>query len=185
MRRAGREDIDVVLAMHAEASEWLSSKGKDQWQPDAVGKKTKDRVRKSIEKTVTDKTCWLAYINNEVVGTITVDSSADPEFWVEADDPADAVYVHRMIVRREDSGQRIGKVLLALADQLARNAGRHWVRLDAWSTNEQLHKYYERMGFGNFRTLRCSHRGSGALFQRAVPELALNATFRTAESLNW
>jgi GNAT superfamily N-acetyltransferase len=146
--------------------------GSDQWQPDAIGNRTRDRVRKNVERNVAEGTCWLACMGDEVVGTITVDSYADPEFWNESDDPTNAVYVHRMIVRRSDSGRGIGRVLLSVAEHLARQAGRRWVRLDAWSTNERLHDYYRRMGFEHIRTLRYSHRGSGALFQREVPEVA-------------
>ncbi len=173
MRRATRDDITTVLELHEEASGWLASMGTDQWQPNAAGKRTRDSVRARIEQNIAEGTCWLACIGQEVVGTITVDSYADPEFWAEDDNPRDAVYVHRMIVRRRESGRGIGRVLLSVAEHLARQAGRRWVRLDAWSTNKRLHEYYRRLGFEHVRTLRYSHRGSGALFQRAVPELAV------------
>lgn len=173
LRRATPSDIDTVLSMHAEASTWLASMGIDQWQPNAIGNRTRNRVRESVERNVAEGTCWLACMGDEVVGTVTVDSFADPEFWTEDDDPGDAVYVHRMIVRRSFSGRGIGRVLLSVTEHLARQAGRRWVRLDAWSTNERLHDYYRRMGFEQVRTLRYSHRGSGALFQRAVPEMAI------------
>ena len=173
MRRALPEDVDTVLGLHAEASGWLASKGIDQWQPTAAGNRTRDKVRESVERNVAEGTCWLAYVGDEIVGTVTVDSYADPEFWKAEDEPGSAVYVHRMIVRRSSAGRGIGRVFLSVAEHLARQAGRRWVRLDAWSTNERLHEYYRHMGFDQVRTLRYSHRGSGALFQRAVPESAV------------
>jgi ribosomal protein S18 acetylase RimI-like enzyme len=168
---ATSEDIDAVAKLHAEAASWLASKGSDQWQATAVGRKTPDRVRRSIAKHVAAQECWVALDGDEVVGTITIDSYADPEFWTEDDEPHDALYVHRMIVKRERAGEGIGDALLGLANVLAAKAGRRWVRLDAWSTNEDLHAYYRRAGFQHVRTLRYAHRGSGALFQRAVPQV--------------
>ncbi|MBW6436715.1 GNAT family N-acetyltransferase [Actinoplanes hulinensis] len=170
IKRATADDVETVLSLHAEASAWLAAKGTDQWQPDAVGRKTRDKVKNSIAKNVASGTCWLACEGSTVVGTISVDSFADPEFWKDEDNPGDAVYVHRMIVRRDHAGRGIGKVLLRLAEEVARNSGRHWVRLDAWSTNEGLHGYYRSIGFQNVRTLRFNHRGSGALFQKPVEE---------------
>jgi ribosomal protein S18 acetylase RimI-like enzyme len=101
---------------------------------------------------------------------VTIDTFADPEFWTKDDNPDDAVYVHRMIVQRAFGGRGLGKVMLLFAETIASRAGRHWVRLDAWSTNSSLHAYYRSLGFEHVRTLRFQHRGSGALFQRAVPE---------------
>ncbi len=175
MRRATPDDLATVVDLHREASGWLASMGIDQWQPNAVGRRTSNRVRESIKRNIAEGTCWRACIGDQVVGTITVDSYADPDFWNEEDHPDEAVYVHRMIVRRSDSGRGIGRVLLSMAEHLARQAGRRWVRLDAWSTNERLHEYYRRIGFEHVRTLRYSHRGSGALFQRAVPEVAIRS----------
>jgi hypothetical protein len=49
----------------------------------------------------------------------------------------------------------IGKILLLLAEAVARHGGRRWVRLDTWSVH----------------ALRYSQRVSGALFQRQVRRL--------------
>jgi ribosomal protein S18 acetylase RimI-like enzyme len=157
--------------MHTEASAWLHGKETDQWQESAVGKRDASQVRESIAKQVENRNCWLAYSDDQLAGTVTIDGFADPEFWNESDSPSDAVYVHRMIVRRSFAGRGIGKTLLLLAEAIARHLGRSWVRLDAWSTNEALHSYYRSVGFEHVRTLRYAHRGSGALFQRRVRAL--------------
>lgn len=162
MARASVADIDTVATMHAEITQWLAAKGTDQWQ------RTREHVRQSITRDVMAGTCWLAYSGKTIAGTVTIDTYADPEFWTEEDQPTDAVYVHRMIVRREFAGRGIGKVLIRVAESLARAAGRRWIRLDAWSTNKQLHRYYAQLGFEHVRTLQYPHRGSGALFQRLV-----------------
>jgi ribosomal protein S18 acetylase RimI-like enzyme len=46
--------------------------------------------------------------------------------------------------------------------------GAKWLRLDAWTTNEALHAYYQRQGFQHVRTIVRPDYPSGALFQRAA-----------------
>lgn len=166
IRLATSDEIDTVVALHREATEWLKSKGLDQWQPRPDGKQTPERVRAAIARSIERQECYLAFDDGEPVGTITVDTYADPEFWTDEDQPDQALYVHRMIVRRSHAGRGIGEVLLNFAGQLAAKSDRRWLRLDAWRTNTALHDYYRRMGFQHVRTLEYPHRGSGALFQR-------------------
>lgn len=166
IRPATLDDLEIVAAMHREATEWLASKGLDQWQPRPDGRQGPERVRLAISRSIERGECYLAVDSNEPVGTITVDTYADPEFWTADDRPDEALYVHRMIVRRSHAGAGVGKALLDFAAELAAQAGRKWLRLDAWRTNTALHDYYRRQGFQHVRTLEYSHRGSGALFQR-------------------
>jgi predicted N-acetyltransferase YhbS len=48
----------------------------------------------------------------------------------------------------------------------ARDLGNNWVRIDVWTDNVGLHRYYEQHGFQHVRTLDLSDYPSGALFQR-------------------
>ncbi|MEU5725052.1 GNAT family N-acetyltransferase [Micromonospora sp. NPDC047738] len=64
------------------------------------------------------------------------------------------------------AGRNIGGALLDWAARVAASRGCRWLRLDAWRTNEALHRYYERQGFSPIRVVELAHRGSGALFQR-------------------
>jgi GNAT superfamily N-acetyltransferase len=97
---------------------------------------------------------------------VQVDSSADPEFWEEGDGPDAALYVHRMAVSRKAAGANVGAVLLDWATERAFEAGKTWLRLDAWKDNPGLHRYYEKVGFQLVRIVDLPHRRSGALYQR-------------------
>jgi hypothetical protein len=44
--------------------------------------------------------------------------------------------------------------------------GNDWVRIDVWTDNVGLHRYYQQRGFRHVRTLDLSDCPSGALFQR-------------------
>lgn len=160
IRPAKPDELGTVESLLLEAGRWLASRGIDQWQfPPHV-----DRVQRAIE----NGECFLAVQAGEVIGTITVDDHADPEFWTEDDEPDAALYVHRMAVRRKAAGSGVGAEMLDWASKRAAQQGKAWLRLDAWKTNEGLHRYYEGQGFRMLRTVDLEHRGSGALFERAA-----------------
>jgi ribosomal protein S18 acetylase RimI-like enzyme len=69
-----------------------------------------------------------------------------------------------MLVPLARSGDELGREMLDWAGGQAFDAGLTWLRLDAWTTNTQLHDYYRRFGFRHVRTI--ASRVSGACFQR-------------------
>jgi GNAT superfamily N-acetyltransferase len=165
IQRAEPADLDTVDSLRVEAIDWLASKGLDQWQPDQPRVPTRAATADAIERG----TCYLAYDTaGALVGTITVDDRADPEFWTHAERGEPALYVHRMIIRRQAAGDDLGGRLLDWAADVAAATGRGWLRLDAWKTNGALRCYYERHGFQHVRTVDLEHRGSGILLQRST-----------------
>ena len=161
IRRAQSDEAGTVADMWAEAGRWLAERGSDQWQYPARA----DRIAASIAAGE----CWLLGCGDEALATLTLDERADPEFWTPVDDPSSALYVHRMVVRRLAAGAGLGGQLLDWAAGRAADAGKRWLRLDAWKTNEALRRYYEAQGFMLVRVVDLPHRGSGALYQRPVP----------------
>jgi GNAT superfamily N-acetyltransferase len=173
IRRAEYNDLGEVMALYRRTQQWLAAKGSDQWQPkDGRNDVLLERVRTNLSCSIERGECYVALRGDRVVGTITVDEFADPEFWRPTDDPGSALYLHRMIVDRSTAGAGVSDALLRLADDLAAKYGRPWLRLDAWRTNTPLHRYYQRQGFAHVRTVDLPHRGSGALFQRPVARRA-------------
>jgi GNAT superfamily N-acetyltransferase len=165
IRKAEPADLDTLEELRAEAVEWLASRGLDQWQPGQPRVPTRQTTADAIARG----SCYLAYgQDGQLVGTITVDNRADPEFWTPAERAEPALYVHRMIVPRHAAADGLGARLLDWANDQAASTGKRWLRLDAWKTNVALQRYYMRHGFTHVRTIDLSHRGSGALFQRPV-----------------
>ncbi|MGH3798459.1 MAG: GNAT family N-acetyltransferase [Pseudonocardiaceae bacterium] len=157
---AGPSDTQRVIALYREAVSWLAAQGLDQWQ-------NMPGVEARIAADIGAREVWgVRNDNGEITATIKLDSRADPELWQPEDDPAAALYAHRMLVARSEAGRGIGSAMLDWASQRAAEADKPWLRLDAWASNERLHEYYRREGFELVRLLRFPHRGSGALFQR-------------------
>jgi ribosomal protein S18 acetylase RimI-like enzyme len=163
IRCAEQADSDAIVALLAEATQWLRDRGSDQWQTSS------ERHRVSVGRNISRGEVWIVVGDDgAAVATITLNDYADPEFWTTEDEPADALYVHRLAVTGQSRGTELGAALLDWAARQAVDAGKKWLRLDAWASNAALHKYYRVRGFQQVRTLHYGHRGSGALFQRAA-----------------
>jgi ribosomal protein S18 acetylase RimI-like enzyme len=163
VRPATQADAASVADLWELAGGWLANRGSDQWQypPDQLKIRT-DIEAGNVFVVVRD------FIRDAEppLATITLDTSADPEFWESQDAPDTALYVHRTIVHPGMKGYQVGSALLDWASLRAAAAGQPWLRLDAWRTNTSLHDYYRREGFSHVRTVNLPHRRSGALFQR-------------------
>lgn len=166
IRRATPGDVAAIEELQFESIGWLAEKGLDQWQP-GQPRAPRDRPGSHLEDSLARGTCWIAVAGDREIATITIDDIADPDFW-SPDEGDQALYAHRMIVRRILAGQNLGAVLLDWADHLALIANRPLLRLDAWRTNKALHAYYLGQGFSHVRTVTLPNRGSGALFERQV-----------------
>jgi GNAT superfamily N-acetyltransferase len=147
-----------VATLWNRSAAWLRSRGLDQWQYPVKWE--------NIRRTAVNGTCWLVTAGDgRTVGTITVESQADP-YWLPSDDPDDALYIHRMVVDDGARGSELGSALLDWAARRAMQAGRSWLRLDAWKSNLALHKYYLDRGFSLVRIDDNPSDPSGACFQR-------------------
>ncbi|MGH3755494.1 MAG: GNAT family N-acetyltransferase [Pseudonocardiaceae bacterium] len=164
IRRAVIDDLPTIVELRRERAAWLADIGSDQWSVGLTERGFRQRVQDSIQAGET----WMATADDgRVVGTIAIDQWTNPGLWSQAE-LADAVIVHRMITRRCAAGQGIGQALLAHTDRFAIDAGRRWVRLDAWTSNHGLHRYYEHAGFRHVRTVADYPSRSTALFEREV-----------------
>jgi ribosomal protein S18 acetylase RimI-like enzyme len=97
---------------------------------------------------------------------------SDENVW--GPDDGDAGYLHRLATRPEVAGQGLGARLIATADDLIRDCGRDWLRLDCDRDNQRLRDYYESLGFshqgdvaGLPRRSRPGYRAASR-YQRAV-----------------
>jgi GNAT superfamily N-acetyltransferase len=170
-RASGPGDIELVAKMWTHSAEWLREKGSDQWQYPVK--------MQNIEAAVADNTCWLVFRDEAPIGTITLDTNAESQYWFPEDDPNAALYVHRMVIEQNERGEEIGSALLDWAGDRAEGAGRRWLRLDAWRSNEALHRYYQDRGFELVRVVP-DPSGSGVCLQRpASVRLGLGPTVRT------
>jgi hypothetical protein len=96
------------------------------------------------------------------------DQLGDQGHWTPEEQQQPSMYLHRLIVRRKYSG--LGTDVIEWACKRAGELGNDWVRIDVWTDNVGLHRYYEQRGFRHVRTLDLSDYPSGALFQRKTTD---------------
>ncbi|QIS09014.1 GNAT family N-acetyltransferase [Nocardia arthritidis] len=167
LRQATLGDLGTICRLRVQRTAWLTARGSDQWTVAGRGKPIEIFAR-AVGRSLDAGETWIAEVDGEPAGTITVNDRADPGLWSPWE-LADAVIVHYMIVDLRFAGQRIGHRLLAKAGALAFEQGRSWVRLDAWTTNTELHEYYRRAGFQLVRIAGPVATGpSCALFERCT-----------------
>jgi len=70
-----------------------------------------------------------------------------------------------MIVKRSCGGRGVGGLLIKHAIDCAIKRDKTFLRLDAWTTNKDLHRYYLSQGFELVRIMDVPNRKSGALFE--------------------
>lgn len=163
MRLATQNDVPTLVNLRAEASRWLANIGIDQWAhhwPDT------DTMLENIRRSITAGETWCVDHDGRVIATIALDHSVRPGLWTTDELTEPARYAHRLIVTRDYSGTGLGAELLDWAGSQAAHAGATWLRIDVWTDNNALQRYYQQLGFKHVRTIVRDDDPSGALFQR-------------------
>ncbi|MFF1323876.1 GNAT family N-acetyltransferase [Streptomyces chartreusis] len=159
-------DVAKLLAFREEAAAWLRGLGSDQWSRPYPADK--------LLATIKAGTVFMLRDGHTTAGTITLTPDAEDGLWTEEELAEPSMFVNKLTVAREYAGQNLGGRLLDWAGDRALHAGARWVRLDAWTTNEALQRYYLEQGFTYVRTVREGNavnggpRVSGWLAQRAA-----------------
>jgi len=137
MIRAQPNDLAAVLAVFEDVRAWMISRGVNTWRPIA-------RWRDLIAQKIARQVVYLAWLDSQVVGTITLDWEAE-ELWDAAS--TQAGYLAHFATYRALAGTGIGAQMLRWAETEARRAGKGYLRLDCWAENRALCAYYESTGF--------------------------------------
>ncbi|WP_405506164.1 GNAT family N-acetyltransferase [Streptomyces purpurascens] len=160
------EDLPKLLAFRQEAAGWLSELGSDQWSRPYPA----DRLLATIESG----TVFMVRDGEVTSATITLTPEAEEGLWTEQELSEPSLFINKLTVARTHAGQNLGGRLLDWAGDTAFRSSVKWLRLDAWTTNEALQRYYLRQGFEHVRTVRegvavnGGPRVSGWLAQRAT-----------------
>lgn len=160
------DDLATLLAFREEAAGWLSELGSNQWSRPYPADRLLATIRAGAVFMVRDADTTAA--------TITLTTEAEEGLWTDDELNEPSVFINKLTVARTYAGQNIGGQLMDWAGDRAHRAGAKWLRLDAWTTNDALQRYYLRQGFEYVRTVReggavnGGPRVSGWLAQRAA-----------------
>ncbi|MCW1094566.1 GNAT family N-acetyltransferase [Streptomyces sp. RS2] len=159
-------DVAKLLSFREEAAAWLRGIGSDQWSRPYPA----DKLLATIEAG----TVFMLRDGQATAGTITLTPDAEEGLWTDDELAEPSMFVNKLTVAREYAGQDLGGRLLDWAGDRAHRAGAQWLRLDAWTTNKGLQRYYLAQGFTHIRTVcegtavNGGPRVSGWLAQRSA-----------------
>ena len=141
--RTDEDGLPAVLEVLDDAARWLASIGHEAWP---VGSFTApdSRERRQVVDALEFGELYLATIDGEPAATVSL-FDLDERFWPGA--PQDALYVHKLAVRRRFAGIGLGGAVLSWAEGRARDRGKPYLRLDTDPDNAGILAYYGGHGF--------------------------------------
>ncbi|MGI5138187.1 GNAT family N-acetyltransferase [Streptomyces sp. CA-106110] len=175
-------DLAKLLAFREEAAAWLRGLGSDQWSRPYPAEK--------LLATIEAGTVFMLRDGHTTAGTITLTPEAEDGLWTAKELSESSLFVNKLTVARSHAGRNLGARLLNWAGDRAYRASAKWLRLDAWTTNEGLQRYYLGQGFEHVRTVteggavNGGPRVSGWLAQRATHPANHGFTDETAPPRN-
>jgi GNAT superfamily N-acetyltransferase len=177
--QAELSDLPRLLKFRTDAAAWLAPLGSDQWSTEFPA----DHVARSIQNR--EVFIVRETKNADAAATITVDADADPLLWTTKERAESALYVHKLTVDRKYASLNLGTQLLDWAGNRTIQLGAQWLRLDAWTTNARLHRYYLDRGFAHVRTVHGPEvGGSGWVAQRPARQTFQNIDDHTNPALD-
>ncbi len=156
VRLATVDDVPLVAEMLDEATAFVRTKGRDQWPVPYPQEKLRD--------SVADETLYVVELEGEPAATFTL-LADDPKFW--GDRPPDALYLHKLAVRRAFAGRGLGARIVEWIAGEARRRGRSFIRLDCQRDLPGIRRYYDELGFDLRGELERGPR-AWALYERRV-----------------
>ncbi|MFB7764218.1 GNAT family N-acetyltransferase [Streptomyces xiamenensis] len=138
-------DLPLLLNFRKEAAAWLGRRGIDQW----TNPFPEDHILASIKA----ESVFLVMDGDTPAGTVTLDAEPEPGLWSDAELKEPSLHLHKLIVSRAYAGRGLGSQILCWASDRTAQAGGQWLRINAWTTNADLHAYWAAQGFRHVRTV--------------------------------
>jgi GNAT superfamily N-acetyltransferase len=169
VRRASVYRQETIIGLIDEAGAWLrDEKGSNQWNRPWPTRAARDR---RIRDGLLGGRTWIVWDGALAVASVTIERRGNPALWTPDELRTPAVYLHRLVVKRSYAGWALGARLIDWAAQqgFRENPAATRIRIDTWTDNRGLHKYYEGRGF-EFVAVRDAPDGcpSGRLFQKPI-----------------
>jgi GNAT superfamily N-acetyltransferase len=133
-------DLERYIDFLEEVAVWLDRRGIKQWTPGNF------RLSAAFyAESINRREVQLAFAGDDLIGTLRL-LLHEPIVWPDIVDE-EGVYVYNLAIRRDWSGRGLGRQLLEWADAQAVSLGRRCVRLDCFTDNAFLRRYYAESGF--------------------------------------
>jgi GNAT superfamily N-acetyltransferase len=136
VRLAAEEDVPVVAAILDEATAFVATKGYEQWPVPFPQEELRGRLVAGE--------LFVVEVDGDVAAAFVLQGEDRP-FWGER--AGDALYLHKLAVRRKLAGRGLGAGVVQWAAARAAATGCAFLRLDCMRDNPAIRAYYEALGF--------------------------------------
>jgi ribosomal protein S18 acetylase RimI-like enzyme len=141
VRPATSNDIPALLQLIRRVVPLMQATGNFQWDdhyPNAA----------VFEKDIALNQLWIAEVDRKPVGVAAITTDQEPEYaQVGWDLSETAIVVHRLAVDPAVRGRGIAALLLAQADEVARQRGIDVLRIDTNTQNEATQRLFPKVGY--------------------------------------
>lgn len=139
---AAKQDLAGVFALLSRCKEDLIDQGIFQWGADYP-------KSDSVDKDITNGSLVKISDHSQLAGVITFDDIQDPEYeTVNWNISCESIAViHRLAVDPLFQGKGFAKRLMNFAEKTLIDSGFQAIRLDAYSGNEMLLRFYNKLGY--------------------------------------
>lgn len=144
-------DAAAVAEVLQEAARWITTWRAPLWDPELLGEAF-------VAPCIARGEVLTARADAAIAGVVILQPE-DPHFWPDRP-PGEAIYLHKLAVRRAHAGRGVPAVLIAHAAQLARAQGRGLLRLDC---DPPLTGFYEGLGFQRVDEIDVRHPEAGPM----------------------
>ena len=133
VRQSTKRDISLIEEILLDAAEWLDRAGLHMWEKENVkwGK---------ISAWYKPEDFYIVFSGDEPAACAAF-VDYDPAFWPELN-KGEALFIHKLAVRRRFAGQGYVRELISLAKSKACELGMGSVRLDCHQTRDRLRAFY-------------------------------------------
>lgn len=167
MRQATIDDLDTVMSIVGERTDWLRERGSDQWSGGSV---YDSKFVRRVERGFT----WLLEDLGTAIATVTVFQRCGSLLWTEQELVEPSLFAWKLATSVDRAGQGLTGLLYRWGQDYAATRGLDWIRWTVHGPSHGLRAYYSKLGAEEVRTVQPPDGPEIALFQlrtRRVPDL--------------
>lgn len=138
IRSIHESELDTFLEVLKEGARWIAANRIPMWNES-------DLTAHRLLDGLTINHFYAAYIDGEIAAVMIL-LEEDSFFWPE-DQQNDALYLHKLCIRRKYSKTGLSGSMLAFATNVAQSRNKSYLKLDCASDRPPLRQFYEKHGF--------------------------------------
>ena len=151
--------LDDAIRIMKEVALWGRNKGFRVWRDEWL---TKEEL---ITEDAQPENFYIGKMDGAAVCAFIL-QWRDTEYWADAKN--DAVYLHKLCVRREFAGKNMARLTIEAIRQLCQKKGIRYIRLDTALDEKVVRKIYLKLGFKIVDIIDCPNGRSVALYELEV-----------------